>query len=94
MFLWYMIVWVLAGLFNWGLVIGGFTHSHPEFKPPMFFAVMTTILGPWGVLGALIGASMTTGIHFRMNPLTKEEAWEAFQKKYPHLTREFFETNY
>lgn len=81
-------IWIACGVFNYGHVLGKFTHDFPD-DDNRGVATAIAIAGPLGVIPVLITCGPP--YHWRLHALSVEERWEYFHKRWPSLDREYFE---
>lgn len=89
-----IVAWVVCGLFAYGIALGDFQGSYPEFAysqrgSDMAFSLVMAALGPVGLgLSFLESNFCEHGLRFR--PLSKTESVLAFHKRWPTLDYEDF----
>jgi hypothetical protein len=81
-----IVFWIACGYVNFGLTLGKFTHNFPD-QYNLDVAEFAAFTGPFGLPVSLLSGPH----HWRTTPLTTEERWEAFQKMFPGLGREWFD---
>jgi hypothetical protein len=83
-------IWIACGVIGYANVLGWFTHRHPYFRHTGA-AIFVGMTGPFGLPGAFINCGL---VHWRLKPLTKEQAWQAHKSKWPSLSYSDFEESY
>lgn len=78
--------WIALGCISRGYYVGYFAHKYPYFRVTGY--VQDMFLGPIALLATLRAFNFN---HWRWNPPTKEEAWQAYQKAWPMLSYESFD---
>lgn len=84
-----LLFWAACGYVNYGLELGYFTHKFP-CADHRAFAWACAFGGPF----ALPASFSETPLHWRTRPLTVEERWNEFHKRWPPLSREDFERSF
>ena len=88
-----VLVWLFCEFLTWGVSLGCFTHRYPSSNHTGICALLT-VLGPCGLIASSISSVVSSGhIYWRVVPMTKEERWGAFHKRWPSLSRQEFEDN-
>jgi hypothetical protein len=93
-----MIVWILCGCVSWPLSVGTNACYSGELNGVYEASVMVAI-GPAGLLASAAIAAVNDlvghrGYHFLWKPLTDEQRWQIFRRKWPNLSRYYFEHGY
>ena len=84
-----LLFWLICGYVNYGLTLGHYTHKYPD-QAHLKYAIS------WSFIGGLIGLPIVLSdspYHWRTTPLTTEERWAEFNKLFPALGREYFDTH-
>ena len=85
------LVWIMCGVYAYGLCIGYFTGKFSYMKPPYFRAIFIGIFGPMGLLTALVLGNGS----LKFKGLSKEERWKEFEKAgFSVLGRDYFEQHH
>ena len=82
-----ILAWLVCGVVAYGLVLGTFTARWPEYYHGWFALTLGLFGGPISIVCVLFESPRV----FRFRPLTKEERWASYKKKYPFSSREQFE---
>lgn len=84
------VFWIACGIHNWGFTLGDFSHRFPD-QINTDVAGFYALVGPCGIPAVLLA---TGDRHWLLKPLTTEQRWEAFHKRFPDLGRDDFEQDY
>lgn len=81
------LLWIACAIHNWGFTLGETTHHYP-MSNNIGISLFTAASGPFGV-----PAVFCVGLdsHWMLSPLSTEERWQAFHKRWPSLDRDEFE---
>lgn len=83
------VLWIICGFLNWGMTLGRFTDLYPEFNQVPIAAFMAAAGIPGIVPATVFGYG-----HWCVVPLTRQQSWEAFHKKFPDLSYSDFASEY
>lgn len=90
------IVNLSCAFLSYGMTLGTFTEGFPDMSNigvSIFFGAFALLVGPLYTV-VLIGSLAAVGhINFKLKPLSREQRWEIFKKKYEFLGRDYFDSN-
>lgn len=80
------VVWVVFGVFAYGLILGDWTHSYPDQKhyASFFFG----IISPAALFPVIYLLATRRLKYFRLRPLSRQQRWSEFERKFPLLAKE------
>ena len=83
-----LVLWLACGYVSYHLNLGNWTHGYPD-QDHRAFANACYIAGPIWLLPALLESPY----RWQDKPLSCEQRWEYFHRKWPELSKEWFNTS-
>lgn len=80
-----VVVWLVIGLVDYGLLLDCYTTRYPAFKFDRGLTVGSLLGGPISLIATYLTGQYTGRLRF--TPFTKQERWEAHQRLWPSLSR-------
>jgi len=81
------ITWAACSIAAYGFTLGRFDHDFPDQRN----GGIAFVMGMLGPIGLLVTMLLSGTAHFRLSLPTTEERWQAHQRQYPNLGREWFD---